>query len=621
MNSNEAMAKARQLAVAAKIKTPEENFLDYSEDVAYAVRSLTNEQKESLPWLREWVIAWKKLRDEYDRRIEEDPMIMYKPAHNVSLEFHKSPAFIRYFRAGNRTSKTMSGYAEHYFVTTGQHKWRWFPEPGKSKIATFIIGLAYSKYAPGVFEAKMLKGEPDKENPLTPMFPIGGKWFNHYSEKTKVLKIACPECAEAGKAQTCTHKRAEIRLFSDEGGWEVLQGAQYNLGHFDEHIPEEFFSEARIRLSNVKDSSMIVTGTPLHGPEAWEQRILAKLFENGPPQNVDGNGKPIVTMHQISMYDAGLVDHDKIDSEVKLLDHFEVQARVYGKPTALAKNPVFDRKVLAEMLDEAQPPSRGHLRVTDDIVLEEELSPEYLEFNEQSSGPLRVWDSPASDGQYIIGVDTARGLTDRDPSAASVVRVKSYGVNVTLGLVAQYHGWINPIDYAEELFKLAIYYNSALVSIELTGGFGEATMLKLRQEFAYWNIFRDESNHAQANHRMSGRFGVETNMRTKPFMISSLQRFVKDRSISIPCSATIGEMTAYEQERTQKGTHTRFAGASGSHDDRVMSLVIAAATAVSSPHLFSMGEGEKKPLDQVYSREWREVHEDMGVTADDVYDA
>ena len=621
MNSNEAMQHGREIAKAAKVKEKEENFLAYSQEVAAAAKSLTQAQRDQLPWFNPWVREWKKLYDEYDRRVEADPMILYRPAHDVSLDFHKSPAFIRYFRAGNRTSKTMSGYAEHYFVATGQHKWRKFPDPRTNKIATFIIGLAYTKYGHRVFEAKMLRGEPEARNPLTPMFPIGGKWFNHYSEKTKVLKIACPNCAEAGKAQSCKHKKAEITLFSDEGGVDVLQGAQYNLGHFDEHIPEEFFSEARIRLINVKNSSFIVTGTPLHGPEAWEQRVLAKLYENGPPENLDSRGRPIVSMHQISMYDAGLVNKEDIDEEVKLLDYFEIQARIYGKPAALAKNPVFDRQVLAEMLEEAKPPDRGHLRITGDIVLEEELERRYLEFDPHDAGPLRIWETPAVGADYIIGVDTARGLTDGDASAASVLKVTHYGTNVTLDLVAQYHGWVNPLDYAEELFKLAVFYNSALVSIELTGGFGEATMLKLRQDYAYWNIFRDESNHAQAKHRLAGKLGVETNVRTKPFMISSLQRFVKDRAITIPCSATIREMTAYEQERSDKGTHTRFGGATGAHDDRVMSLVIGCATAVAAPHAFIPYENERPKISEAYNEEWVDIHREMRTTDDDLFDA
>jgi hypothetical protein len=254
------------------------SFPEYAKNVGAVVREMPQRIRDQIPNLKEWAVAWKKLYDDFDAIVAKDPMLLYRPANKVALEVHESQSFIRYFRSGNRCGKTTSGYAEHYFITTGQNKWRKFPDPRTSKICTFLIGLAYTKYAPGVFEAKMIKGEPG--NSLSPMFPPGGKWFNGYNEKTKTLFIACPECAEAGKAGSCKHSnRAEIRLFSDEGGWEVLQGSQFNLGHFDEHIPEGFYNEAKMRLSVIPGTSLIVTGTPLHGTEAWEQTKLAALWE------------------------------------------------------------------------------------------------------------------------------------------------------------------------------------------------------------------------------------------------------------------------------------------------------------------------------------------------------
>jgi hypothetical protein len=161
--------------------------------------------------------------------------------------------------------------------------------------------------------------------------------------------------------------------------------------------------------------------------------------------------------------------------------------------------------------------------------------------------------------------------------------------------------------------QLAVWYNSALVVIELTGGYGEAVMLKMRQEYCYWNLFRDENNKAQAEHRMDSRFGVETNIRTKPFMIAALQQFINDRAIDIWCEATISEMVAFEQERTQSGLTTRYRGVGGSHDDRVMSLVIRASVALSSAVLeFTQNEPEGLlDIEGKYDPEWEKIHRDI----------
>lgn len=229
-------------------------------------------------------------------------------------------------------------------------------------------------------------------------------------------------------------------------------------------------------------------------------------------------------------------------------------------------------------------------------------------------GPLRVWEEPVQGAWYIVSVDTAKGLTGRDASCASVLRLGGTSTSPKLDMVAQYHGWINPLAYAEEVFKLAVWYNSALVVIELTGGYGEAVMLRMRQDFCYWNMFRDEQNHSQVDYRLDSRFGVETNVRTKPFMVAALQQFIKDRAINVPCEATIGELVAFEQERSQTGLTTRYRGAGGSHDDRVMSLVIGASVALSSQVLeFGVISAESQPdVKHRYTGEWAKIHEEMG---------
>lgn len=303
-----------------------------------------------------WAEAFRKLYDNFDRIVEADPMVLYQPANRAAQEFHSSDAFIRYFRAGNRTSKTQSGYAEHYFLTTNQNKWRYFPNAAHS---TFIIGVNFSKYCPAVFEKKFLTGE--QGNPLSPMFPKGGKWLHKYDERRHEIQIACSKCANAGKAATCPHQKSTIRLFSDTEGWEVLQGGAYMLGHFDEHIDEDFFNEAIQRLQTAgRQSCLLVTGTPLHGFEAWEHRRLTQLHNEGPPQNrVDPDNSesaPFVSLHEIDQFEAGLVPHERIKMSMTIMDEFEVESRVYGRPAPLAKNPVFDRRALADMRKETIDP-------------------------------------------------------------------------------------------------------------------------------------------------------------------------------------------------------------------------------------------------------------------------
>jgi len=614
MDDREVLARADQILKMADLEPGQltvENFFGYAEKVSECVRDWPQRKKDETPWLMDWAQRFRGLYDNFERIVAADPMMLYRPANRAAVDFHGSNAFIRYFRAGNRTSKTQSGYAEHYFVTTEQHKWRYFPTGPHS---TFIVGVNFSKYCPSVFEKKFLTGE--QGNPLSPMFPQGGKWLHRYDERRHEIQIACPRCANSGKATTCPHTKSTIRLFSDTEGWEVLQGGAYILGHFDEHIGEDFFNESIQRLQTAgRSSCLVVTGTPLHGHDAWEHRRLTKIFLEGPPANrvspEDSESAPFVSLHEIDQFEAGLVPHERIRMSMKIMDEFEIESRVYGRPAPLAKNPVFNRRVLAEMRKDSKDPRRGSLRVESDTLITEVVDATRFGYHECGDGPLRVWQPPELGQQYIVSVDTAKGLAGGDASCASVLKVSGTQFSPTLSLVAQWHGWINPLMYAEEVFKLAVWYNSALAVIELTGGYGEAVMLRMRQDFCYWNMFRDETNHAQAEHSMDSRYGVETNIRTKPFMVAALQQFVNDRAIDIWCEATISEMVAFEQERTQSGLTTRFRGVGGSHDDRVMSLVIGASVALSSQTLDFSQEVEPPDIEGQYDREWLKIHKDI----------
>lgn len=517
--------------------------------------TLAEKPRKELSRLRPFLEALDTLESDFARTVERDPMLLYLPAHEVALAFHTSGALVRYFRGGNRTSKTQSGYAEHYFVATGQHKWRQFLAP---PTASFIIGVNFSKYAPKVFDAKFVKGEAD--NPLSPMFPEGGKWFNRYDDRKHVIYIACPECAVNGRAGTCKHLRSTITLFSDMEGIDVLMGGQYNLGHFDEHISEEFYDESIQRLQTVRHSSLIVTGTPLHGENAWEHQKLTSIFDAGSEANrVVGTEIPFVSLHTIDQYAAGLIPKEKIDTWRKSADPLDVQSRVFGIPSPLAKRSVFDRFILHEM--------RAHIRAPMMHRIDSGFLTSADPVRPDRDGQLAVWDLPEPGGKYIIGCDVAVGLTNRDFSCASVVKCPE------LKLVAQLHGWIDPVEYAWKLNALGLFYNKGYLAVERNGP-GSGTVLTLRQ-LGYENLFREVTDIAQTQFVADAIYGIDTNIRSKAYMVAFLKKAVAERSITIPSGPTLKEMGAFGQETLGSGENVRLRGEGGSHDDRVMSLVFA----------------------------------------------
>lgn len=594
MNSRDALLKADWIVNTLgyhSVNVTPQNFLDYCDFVAQILKDAdhrTLKKYEDQGWLKPFLQRWHMLRDTFGEEIRRDPAMAYIPAHHVAVEFHQSQAKMRYWRGGNRTSKTQSGYIEDYWFATGNHPYRVTP---KAPTAVMILaGLPLKDYAPKVFELKMLKGEID--NPLSPLFPMDGKWFNHHDPRKHIITLGCPECAEKGKAQSCPshHLKSKIYLASKEQGIEVLEAFQVGLMHIDEHVEEEFYQAAMERIGSVRNSAAILTGTPLHGPEAWEQTKLVKLANDKVPYDDQDPESPLaVTLHEIDQFTAGLVPHAEIRNKMRTMDPFEIEARVYGRPAALAKSPVFDRLRLADIRENhVFKPKMGQFALRG-VSIEELFFVEDMEFIEATElnadqkydatdeiySGVRIWEEPIEGGEYIIGVDSAAGLAGRDRSSAAVIKVsRDKDGNRIFDKVAEYYGLLNVVDYADEAKKLGIYYRTALLAVERTG-IGVAVTERLRRQLAYPNLYRDMTAPEAYDVDVSNTYGLDTNERTKPKMVGFTQKALQDGHIILHCGNTISELTAFEQERSGEMIKTRYRGAQGSRDDRVMSLCLA----------------------------------------------
>ena len=115
-----------------------------------------------------------------------------------------------------------------------------------------------------------------------------------------------------------------------------------------------------------------------------------------------------------------------------------------------------------------------------------------------------------------------------------------------------------------------------------------------------------------AEFNQDSRFGVDTNQYSKPSMIGALQHFLKGNQIAIYCKDTISELVAYAQEKTDLG-NARYRGAGGSHDDRVMSLVIAAYVAATTPVFEYDTTVSEKPHENLteYNSTWADIKREL----------
>lgn len=621
LTPEQVLNKSYRIVENAGFKVPElgcHNFSEYANFVADILRyEYSAQERTKIYRFWDWCEGFRRLKDRFDREAAADPMILYRPMHQIALDFHSSDAFIRYFRAGNRTSKTQSGYAEHYFVTTGQHRWRHFGPPPHR---TFIVaGLPYTQYQKPVFEAKFISGEGSM-NPVSPMFPVGGKWLNHYDERKYEITLACPPCAHAGKGGTCRHQKSKIKLFSHESGAKEIEAFSATLAHGDEPIPEEFFGAMKMRIADQAraGSCMIFTGTPRFGTDMWETALLADMANGDPAINLydkdDPDGPKMVEMFEVNQYEAGIIDPKRIDANMGDMDEFEIQARVYGKPAPAATNPVFNPHKIADLMKKVREPTLMELSTNCPLEAADQSNikaePAEVVKGEVWSG-WRVWEQPRQDAlAYIAAVDSAKGLrkpkvtdagTSRggDASCCSILKVwVDDQFRIRQSLVAQYHGWLNTLDYADEVFKGGMYYSvgdqPAMVVVELTGGYGEAVMLRLRKQLFYWNLYRGTKLESSVGQEDDYKYGIDTTPQSKPLMVATLRQMIDGELIDIPCKETLMELRNFEQiSKNASGqalTNVRYEGAGGAYDDRVMSLCIGAVIMVKLPYLSALIE-------------------------------
>ncbi len=211
--------------------------------------------------------------------------------------------------------------------------------------------------------------------------------------------------------------------------------------------------------------------------------------------------------------------------------------------------PVFNLERLRE-LDLLQPEAEGYLR---------ELVKGEIEFVEDG-GPLSLWKFPDPKHRYCMGVDVAEGLEHGDYSSIHVID------SFTHEVVAHWHGHVDPDLLGSDVVNLlGRFYNNALAVVE-SNNHGNTTLTAL-QRIRYFPIYR----RRRLNNRrktVTEAMGWATTAVSKPLAIDELAKELRDGSMHLYDSRTVGELRQFVREGNGK-MH------GSPHDDRVMSLAIA----------------------------------------------
>ncbi|WP_340011781.1 hypothetical protein MHI32_01590 [Paenibacillus sp. FSL H7-0690] len=220
--------------------------------------------------------------------------------------------------------------------------------------------------------------------------------------------------------------------------------------------------------------------------------------------------------------------------------------------------PVFNNEIVIKRIRELELNpigERGNLKYMGDKERK-------ITFVPDERGWLTVFKHPEPGKHYISGNDVAQGVEGGDFDAAPILD------NATLEQVATFHGHLDVDLYAEELYKLGMYYNKALLGTEVN--FNPGTVLQL-EKMNYPRLYMRQ-NMNTISKDVQNSFGWHTSMTNRNAIISELVEYVREHTHLIKDVWFLKECLKFV-----KNKQGRPEAMPGEHDDRVLAYAITLA--------------------------------------------
>lgn len=231
-------------------------------------------------------------------------------------------------------------------------------------------------------------------------------------------------------------------------------------------------------------------------------------------------------------------------------------------------SPYFDNERIVNYARKAiDPIQTGHLdfsiEVKDALRLGQyqRLQESVPEFTEDSNGALKIYELPKSHKAYTIGGDVAEGIEGGDYSVLYVIDNKS------LKCVAKYRERLSPDQFVHKAFVLGLWYNFAYLGVEVNkdGLWVNTELFKLGYPHLYFREAIDDITN-----RVSPKVGFRTDERTRPYILSELQKMLFNFSDIWLDRDFLNECLTFVKNKIG-----RPEAMSGKNDDIVMSAAIA----------------------------------------------
>ena len=216
---------------------------------------------------------------------------------------------------------------------------------------------------------------------------------------------------------------------------------------------------------------------------------------------------------------------------------------------------------------------------------------------------LLVYEHPIKGNDYIITVDTARGI-DHDSSAFIVFDITTYPYKT----VARYkNAEIKPMLFPNIIHDTARAYNEAYVLVEIND-IGEQVASIMQYDLEYENMLMCAMrgrNGQQVGSGFSGsktQMGVRMTQAVKKLGCSNLKTLMEDDKIITNDYDIIAELTTFVQKKQS------WEAEEGCHDDLAMCLVIF-AWLVAQDYFKEMTDTDVRK--RIYEEQKNQIEQDM----------
>lgn len=182
---------------------------------------------------------------------------------------------------------------------------------------------------------------------------------------------------------------------------------------------------------------------------------------------------------------------------------------------------------------------------------------------------LRVFEKPVPGNQYMMTVDSARGMGE-DYSAFTIIDI----TNIPYKVVASFrNNKIDPLLFPTVIKNIGLYYNSAFALVEIND-IGLQTSNSLQRELEYENLMM-VSFRGRGGQELGLGFGskvkqngIKMSPAVKKVGCSNLKTIIENDKLIVGDINIINEFTTFVADNNS------FAAMSGHHDDMVMCLVM-----------------------------------------------